>query len=572
MKTEKIITVLSIGAIVGFIAGLIYSLNHIIANQYFQYRMYRLIALVFQDHLNKWVMVLIISFIILLLFSSLTSSIWVLVLKKFSKIEIRSTDKSKYLIKVKWGNLSKLIKINALLLLIFLLVLNLYISIEDEVNTSKEPNVIFILIDCLRPDHLGCYGYKRDTSPTIDRLAQEGIIFTNAYCNAPWTKPSVASIFTSLYPNVHKVINYSNVLPEGVLTIAEILKNHGYKTYFFNGGNVFIKKEFNFDQGFDEYTFLSHKSKNAMDLTCEILAQISKIRGEKYFAYLHYMDAHTPYNKNEYNNLFIKNGNKNFEPGSPKSRSNVIRELTYTGKLSAEGKKNIISLYDGQIRFIDENIKKIVSFLMSENRLKDTVIIITSDHGEEFWEHNNFEHGHTLYNELLRVPLIITGNKIEHSEIASPVSLIDLSSTILEIVNIEADRFTQQGVSLLRTLNSKKDKLQSSIFAVGTFYGDEKYCLIKDNKKIIFNTGKIAKKAPLVGYKNKNRLEFYDLEEDLFERENLANNEGKMVYQLEDELGKFKKKESIFQVEYDETVIVIDKKLKEKLSSLGYLH
>jgi len=171
MKTDKIITLVSLGTIVGFITGFVYSLNHVLANRYFQYKMYKLITLSFQDHLNKWVMVSIISFIVLSLFSFLTSSIWILVLKIFSKIEIRSASKSKYLIKVKWENLSKLIKVNALLLLIFLLALNLYISIDGEVNISKGPNVVFILIDCLRPDHLGCYGYKRDTSPTIDRLA-----------------------------------------------------------------------------------------------------------------------------------------------------------------------------------------------------------------------------------------------------------------------------------------------------------------------------------------------------------------------------------------------------------------
>lgn len=625
MKIEKIMTVVSIGAIVGFIIGLVPSLNQIITNRYFQYKMDRLIALALQRHFNKWVMLSIFSLIvvvtILLLLRFLIRFISKSLRSKNLEITILRNSAHKFriifacivcfafllgagwvvncywlphifhplsvlcntgilfftvllgwvLIRAQWEQLNTLIKIKALFLLMLLLFLNAYIIIDDEVNAPKGPNIILILIDCLRPDHLGCYGYGRETSPTIDGLAKGGILFANAYCNAPWTKPSVASIFTSLYPHVHKVITASNLLPDGVLTVAEILKNNGYKTYFFNGGNAFIREEFNFDQGFDTYVYLPHKSKNATDVTYGFLSQISKMQNTRFFAYLHYMDAHAPYTKNEFNRFFVKGSNRNFEAGNRKSKFNSIREMTCADKMSDEDKEYVVSLYDGQIRYIDENIRKMISFLKHENLLKDTLIIVTSDHGEEFWEHNNFEHGHTLYNELMRIPLIITGGKLEHFEIKTPVSLIDLMPTILEMVYVKTDEVSQQGVSVLQRLEREDGKSVSPIFAAGTLYGNEKYCLIKDNKKIIMNTDRGEKKWSLIGYGSDSRIEYYDLNEDPFEKENLVNIEIKTIPPLEEDLEKFKNMESLFEEEYGESIIVIDDELKDKLSSLGYL-
>jgi arylsulfatase A-like enzyme len=364
------------------------------------------------------------------------------------------------------------------------------------------------------------------------------------------------------------VVNASSVMPDGMLTLAEILKNKGYCTYFFNGGNAFLRKAFNFNQGFDIYRYLPHRSKNATNVTDEFLAQIPKEKNKKFFAYLHYMDAHTPYTKNMYNNFFIRKINKYFEPGNRKGGFKNIRALFHNNMISNDDKEYIVSLYDGQIRFVDENIKRILDTLQSYDILEETIIIITSDHGEEFFEHNNFEHGHTMYNELLHIPLLITGKNIQPAIITEPVRLLDLLPTILELTNIGTGVSYPQGVSLLGLADDMHNINSLPIFAAGILYGGEKYCLIKDDKKIIFNTENIQGKWDLVGYTNPNRFEFYDIHKDPLEKESIPYDQVTMAV-LKKDLDELKNLKSSTQVET--SVTVIDEDLKERLKSLGYI-
>ena len=170
----------------------------------------------------------------------------------------------------------------------------------------------------------------------------------------------------------------------------------------------------------------------------------------------------------------------------PIFRVSTARTMTASDKLSEADKDFILALYDSQIRFVDENIREILNALRNRDMLKDALVIITADHGEEFWEHNNFEHGHTLYEELIHVPLIIEGTGVKNLEITERVRLIDLLPTVLEFTNVSVSKSGRQGVSLLGLLAGKKKKLDLPVFAMGTLYGDEKYCLIKENMKIVW--------------------------------------------------------------------------------------
>jgi arylsulfatase A-like enzyme len=468
----------------------------------------------------------------------------------------------------KWERLTIPIKITALSLLLLVFSINVYL-VTREIYARQGPNIIILVIDCLRKDHVSCYGYNRETTPTIDSLAQTGWVFEQAYTNAAWTKPAIASVFTSLYPNIHGVVNPKNSLPDGLLTMAEMLKNAGYTTHFFNGGNSFIRKEFNFHQGFDTYHYRSLRSKTAVDITDDFLKQITNAPKAKFFAYLHYMDAHAPYNKNEYNSYFTKNKNEYFQPGSDSSKVKTIRSLTQTNTLAQEDKQYLIALYDGQIRFIDTNIKRIIAYLQQENLFKDTLFIITADHGEEFWEHSNFEHGHTLYNELIHIPLIIAGANTKQANIQTPVSLIDLLPTVIEAAGVSADTSTLQGRSLLHLIAQAEDAAQVPIFATGTYYGDEKYCLIKDNQKVILNTGNTEKKFSLIGSSSEVEFELYDLSKDPAEKDNQIDDRPAIASQLKNILRQFKDQRSPYQ--QIESAIIIDDSLQEQLRALGYL-
>jgi arylsulfatase A-like enzyme len=621
VKTKTIITLLSIGIFIGFIIGLINFVfsdgaAHVTANRYFFYKTFRLVALALGEPLIKWLILTIAAAFIVLtlvwlmktLFSNISQKCksianaflififwgvlfvslgwainhyWIpyekfhpislladVVILVFSILFARFL--GKVLKKVQWkkrfNNLceKKYLPTTAVSLVVLLLLLNISAFIYTIIPPAKGTNLVFIIVDALRSNHLGCYGYHRDTSPAVDEMARQGVIFNHAYSSSPWTKPSVASLFTSLHPNNHGAVSPYNMLPEATLTLAEILENQGYGTYFLSAGNKNIGKPFNFHQGFD---YFFNERCNAVRLTDHFLSLLPGLRNKKFFAYIHYMDTHLPYNKNKYNEMFVKNKPTAppFEPGE--INHNIVKNLDVSRRLSPGDKEYLESLYDGQIRYVDENIKRIIGALKNYNMLENTLVVITSDHGEEFWDHNNFEHGHTLYNELLQVPLIILGNRLKPSKLDLPVRLIDLLPTVINILGIDDNHYHVKGASFLNLLEGKKEGAGRAIFAMGTLYGDEKYCLIKDNRKIIINTGDKREKKDLVGCKSKNKLEFYDMAKDPLETKNLVNTQPQNASRLKNLLDKFIINKSAFKSKRT----TLDKKTKEQLKSLGYL-
>jgi arylsulfatase A-like enzyme len=464
-------------------------------------------------------------------------------------------------------NRSGAIRKTALVLIACLLILTAGIFIEGKINPPDGPNIVLIVVDCLRPDHMGYYGYSRDTSPVMDRLAREGLVFKNTYSNAPWTKPAVVSLFTSLYPNTHGVIGLLDCLPVPSLTMAEILKNNGYDTFCLIGGNSALRKEFNFQQGFDFFMNGKYSQLSADVVTGTFLSLIPESQKKRFFAYIHYMDAHLPYNKNKYNRQFPRKAGALFaEPG--KIDQHDVRDWTASNKLSDDDKNYLVSLYDGQIRFVDEHIGKIIAVLKEKNILENTLVIITADHGEEFWEHKNVLHAHTLYNELIHVPLIMTGNRLTHSEINNRVTLIDLLPTILESAAVPAGKYKLQGIDLLDAVNGKNSQWGVPIFATGALFGDEKFCIIdKDNWKLILNTKDVKNKGKLVGYRNEAAFELYNLTKDPLEQQNLKDTETGKLARLKKEIDNLADLKKLFKSKKR----ALDEKTKDRLRSLGYL-
>ncbi len=565
MKAKNIYSLTSVFIITGTIAGLVFSVADVAAEHFFQYRMFRLIALCLQKNLNKWVSISFVSSLIILLFFFILLFFW-----RFISNFLEFRIKNKKILR--WPEFFKFLKTGtvnktSLTAIVMLLLLNMGILIDRRVCCPRGPNIILIVVDCLRPDHLGCYGYKRDTSPAIDELAKNGIIFTNAYSNAPWTKPSVASMFTSVYPNEHGAKTMNDILPDALLTIAEFLKNSGYYTCYFNGGNYCIGKHFNFDQGFDYYTLKPSKLNKSTGLTDSFMAHVDSISPKKFFAYIHYMDTHVPYNVNRFNNLFVRKIDTYFEPGVDYISNWHIRIMTSHDRMSEEERSYLISLYDGQIRFVDESIKKMVAFLKDRKILDDTLIILTADHGEEFWEHNNYEHGHTLYNELLHVPLIIYGNRLKPAKVTERVRLIDLFPSIMQMASIEDKNSFYRGSSFKESIDGKGGQSEQVLFSTATLYGDEKYCLIKGDKKIIINSFERKDKKKLFGYACRDNLEIYNLSKDPHEKHNMEDSDIKSISQLKKELRRFRDLTPLFR----DAEAVISEDLKSKLKAIGYM-
>lgn len=369
------------------------------------------------------------------------------------------------------------------------------------INTPK--NVILITIDALRSDHLGCYGYHRKT-PEIDILAEKGTIFTEAIANGSGTPSSFTALFTSSYPLMYDGYSRLSMLRT---PISLVMKKSGYHTAGIHS-NPYLSRYFGFDRGFDYFEdFFSDKNLGADRSLPKIQRYIEKLRtnypamydlivlGKKvfsvitqsifridpkirgdainkkafewidsikgnFFLWIHYMDVHSPY---------LPTGIHLSKYASDLSK-NYIRELNQkvaseSPQVSKDDIKNAIDLYDCEISYIDQKIGELINGLRLREIIEDSILIITSDHGEAFFEHGSFFHGQKLFDELLRVPLIIYApTRIPAKKITTPVSLMDIAPTIIDLMGIENnDSF--QGKSLLPFIDGYGNLSKNGIYS-----------------------------------------------------------------------------------------------------------
>ncbi len=559
--TSAAFTALSIGACTGVCIGCILAARTAAQHRYFDYGMYRLILLRLQEASTFWV--LAAALVCIGLYGMYCAAVCIVKKKAARSMAFTAICSPQALVE----GTARYIRAAGLCVLCFVFLINIVMYADSALNRPAGPNIVMIVIDCLRADHLGCNGYGRDTSPAINALSGAGLFFQQAYANAPWTKPSVASLFTSLHPRLHGVVDSGSTLPDRALTLAEILRNAGYRTWFFNGGNVFLKPPFKFDQGFEKHVYRPHRTHTGAHVTTDFVAGAFAAGKSRFFAYLHFMDAHTPYTKNPHNSRFVERHDPRFIPGNRKSLFNKVRGMLNNGTLSEAAMQHIVSLYDGQIRFVDDQIKTILFALQQNNMLDDTVFIITSDHGDEFGDHGSFEHGHTLYNELLHIPLIIAGPGIAKRSVRTPVRLLDLAPTVLSICGIPAPPAVFEGVDLTVVADDASGG-HLPVYASGVLYGSEKYCLIKNDVKIVFTTNDTSGKWKLVGPARKEGVEVYDLAVDPDEREAVGGN-NQAVDMLTAALEAHKNTPPLFSEKAD--VVVIDADMQDKLEALGYV-
>lgn len=327
---------------------------------------------------------------------------------------------------------------------------------EDAVDLApagERPNVLIYMIDTLRADHLGCYGYDRPTSPEIDRFAKEATLFTEAQAQSPWTRPSVASVFTGLYPQVHAVNGRDDALPQEAVPVAELLYDAGYETAaVITNGNV--NKKFGFARGFESFTWLRERAQTAEvhELSDRVnektFAWLERRDPERpFFLYLHTTDPHGPYTpRSPYRERFAPAAT------DPELGSNArISELGRPdGPVDPEILQSVVGLYDAEIAFNDAAFGALVEKLRELDLYDSTLIMLLSDHGEEFKEHGRMAHGKSLFDEQLSVPLIVRfpDGRAQGERIAGTARQVDVLPTILDYVG-ETISQSVQGRSLL---------------------------------------------------------------------------------------------------------------------------
>lgn len=339
--------------------------------------------------------------------------------------------------------------------------------------------ILLISIDTLRPDHLGCYGYHRDTSPTIDLLAKESAIFRNAFTTCSYTLPAHASLFTGYYPSNHSIgFNQGSgkLNPDVDITLAEMLRSQGYRTGAFVSSMV-LRKETRLDLGFDYYDdeMTSAEANRPTELLrpCtetnkRVIDWLTRNKKDEVYVFLHYFDVHGPYrNPPDYQGLFV--GDRWYGEERP---LNVVPAGEVGGipayqVLNAVRGKNgelvkyeqdlryYVAEYDAGIRRCDDAIREVLTELRRLGLYDDAFIVITSDHGEAFGENNVYcFHGLTLTLDQIQVPFLIKlpdRANLTQRVVDVPVSLVDIFPTILEIMGIQVS-MDLQGCSLSRYL------------------------------------------------------------------------------------------------------------------------
>lgn len=353
-------------------------------------------------------------------------------------------------------------------LLVVLLVPALFASCRSGGREKGPPNVVLISIDTLRADHLGAYGYERPTSPNIDALAAEGVLFENAVSPSSWTLPGHASMLSGLSPYRHGAVSGAVRIREDVPLLPEMMRARGYGTVGLVNA-PFVSRNYGFDRGFDHFDQLfTRKHRDAARRHAAVLETMRSLE-PPFFAFVHYMDVHSPYRPPKAFNRFARDrrGAKILNALGVGGFIGVQRALREgRARLSADDGQRLVDLYDGEILAIDAKIAELVAVV--RERAPNTVFVLTSDHGEEFLEHGCLGHAATLYDEVLRVPLIVFGEGVVRGRrVLSLVSLLDVVPTVLGLVDAPPPP-DLEGASLVPALRGEDLARDDALVALQT--------------------------------------------------------------------------------------------------------
>jgi arylsulfatase A-like enzyme len=378
-----------------------------------------------------------------------------------------------------------------------------------EPERDPRPSFVLFLIDTLRADHVGAYGYGRDTTPFIDSLAARGLLFERAVAQAPWTASSMASIWTSRYPtevgvhaneddgglrNVGK--HSATTLGDDSVTLAAALGGAGYDTIAVTN-NIYASEKFGLLAGFKDR---AHHPGYHAGRTLEVAARMvrdRRSRSHPLFLYVHLIDVHAPTRPPPpYDTMYPTSDGARHGESHYRWSFGRGQDLDTTRFDAYRSHK--LALYDGALRFIDDEIRRFTTMLEDEDLLASTVIIIASDHGEEFWEHAEFQlrhhldprgvygigHGHSMSRELLQVPLVLAGPGVPLARVRQQVRNLDIMPTVLGLAGIEVPQTELRGADLVARLGNHERRSRIS-FSEDVAYGAEAKCIQNRRHKLV---------------------------------------------------------------------------------------
>ncbi len=435
---------------------------------------------------------------------------------------------------------------------------------ESRSSTSKSDivdcpgcNLVVILVDTLRADRLPFYGYKTNTSPFLNSLSENSIVFERAFSSSSWTAPATASVFTSVLPSRHGVITgfaatksqknrnpsfQLNRIAADLETLPEYLNKSGFQTIGV-ADNLNIGKEIGFDRGFDKFHKYRYQGAEAVNQKAmEFLDQ--EQNKNPYFLYLHYMDPHEPYSKK----------GDSYKP--------CFEDLKKNKTKKRNKKERIACAYDSEINFVDKHIE---SLFKKYNWHKNTVVLFISDHGEEFHDHGQDGHGKTLYTEMIHVPFLLYHPRWKGQRVKENVHTLDVMPTI---AGLTSDSLKPQwvGKNLLNVIARENDNNSRPIISERLRSKDSRFnwsikSIVLDNFHLIKTITRISE------FDTENKFELYNILNDYSEQIDLAESDP----QTTEKLAAMLSNDITEEPETDTVEINADPELLKELKSLGYL-
>lgn len=424
---------------------------------------------------------------------------------------------------------------------------------------AQAPGILLIVIDTLRQDHTGCSGYERATTPALDALSADAVRFSRAYSAAPWTLPSIATILTGLYPSTHGAVQVDSHLLDEALTLAEILQANGYATAGVVSHSLLSRRR-GMGQGYERFAEVVRQHQHnymttgpVTDRALEFLEALAS--GEKpYFLFVHYFDPH-------YN--YLRHPEYGFAPDSAgrlRGEEDLEELMGIEGELTPKEFGFLADLYDEEVRFTDDGVARLLARLRELGLYERTLIVVTADHGEEFGEHGGLSHGRTLYDEIMRVPIVLRepGHTGRERVISTPVSLVALAPTILSLVGIDPAPFLFQGRSLAPLLSGRAPADSVVYFEVDF------------DEVLAYKKGVVAGGYKLVRDETVGWVRLHEIESDPEERNNLASRTPEVVGRLMPLLDGIAARARALPPVAEPAPL--DEQRLERLRSLGYVH
>ena len=370
------------------------------------------------------------------------------------------------------------------LALLALVLLPLSCGGSSNLSTPPVADVVLIILDTTRADHLSSYGYGEPTTPNLDRLSREGTRYTNAWAQAPWTLPAMATILTGEPPHRHGAGRYAGstfAIRDDVPTLAEQMTDRGYRSGAFINVVWCSPELSSLDRGFERYDFATSDAsnigqRNAAETTTAAIEWLDEISEDPAFLVVHYFDPHLSYDPPEpFDGQFGGGLGRRVPPGFG-SAGQVFGIRDGRIELNERERQALVARYDGELAFTDAELGRLRGALEARGRWDDALVIVVADHGEEFWDHGGFEHGHSHHRELLRIPLIVKRPGEVPGRVATErVRQLEIAPTILAFAELEV---TLPGFELGR------GSAEQSI-AEGSLWGGNLYSLRNDEGTLI---------------------------------------------------------------------------------------